>query len=125
MIPLPLKRTQALEKACFLVNYSLKQEPTKSSSLRTKCHEVPRATTCHQVPQADGCTHFYMECDVTLTSMSERCGLNGGKASDWLRPYAPNWALSNFVGGVRLSSSDGRGCFEPFRFLAPSILEGK
>ena len=25
--------------------------------------------------------------------MSERCGLNGGKASDWLRPYAPNWAL--------------------------------
>ena len=66
-IPLPLKQTQALEKACFLVNYSLKQEPTKSSSLRTKCHEVPRATTCHQVSQADGCTHFYMECDVTLT----------------------------------------------------------
>ena len=21
---------------------------------------------CHQVPQVDGCTHFYMECDVTL-----------------------------------------------------------
>ena len=36
------------------------------SSLRTKCHKVPRATTCHQVPQADGRTHFYMECDVTL-----------------------------------------------------------
>ena len=57
---------QALEKACFLVNYSLKQEPNKSSSLRTKCHEVPRATTCHQVPRADVRTHFYMECDVTL-----------------------------------------------------------
>ena len=55
---------QAPEEACFLVNYSLKQEPNKSSSLRTKCHEVPRATTCHQVPQADGHTHFYMECDV-------------------------------------------------------------
>ena len=58
---------QAPEEACFLVNYSLKQELTKSSSLRTKCHEVPRATTCHQVPRADGHTHFYMECDVTLT----------------------------------------------------------
>ena len=22
---------------------------------------------CHQVPRADGRTHFYMECDVTLT----------------------------------------------------------
>ena len=66
-IPLPLKQMQAPEEACFLVNYSLKQEPTKSSSLRTKCHEVPRATTCHQVPRADGRTHFYMECDVTLT----------------------------------------------------------
>ena len=64
-IPLPLKWTQVPEEACFLVNYSLKQEPTKSSSLRTKCHEGPRATMCHQVPRADGCTHFYMECDVT------------------------------------------------------------
>ena len=67
MIPLPLKQTQALEKACFLINYSPKQEPNKSSSLRTRCHEVLRATTCPQVPRADRCTHFYMECDVTLT----------------------------------------------------------
>ena len=66
-IPLPLKQMQAPEKACFLVNYSLKQEPTKSSSLRTKCYKVPRAKTCHQVPRADGRTHFYLECDVTLT----------------------------------------------------------
>ena len=66
-IPLPLKQMQALEKACFLVNYSLKQEPNKSSSLRTKCHEVPRAMTCHQVSRADRRTHFYIECDVTLT----------------------------------------------------------
>ena len=65
-IPLPLKRMQAPEEACFLVNYSLKQEPTNSSNLSTKCPEVPRATTCHQVPRADGRTHFYMECDVTL-----------------------------------------------------------
>ena len=63
---LTFKQTQALEKACFLVNYSLKQEPNKSSSLRTKCHEVLRATTCHQVPRADVRTHFYMECDLTL-----------------------------------------------------------
>ena len=44
-----------------------KQEPNKSSSLRTRCHKVLRATTCPQVPQADGRTHFYMECDITLT----------------------------------------------------------
>ena len=66
MIPLPLKQTQALEKACFLINYSLKQEPNKSSSLRTRCHKVLRATTCPQVPRADVHTHFYMECDVML-----------------------------------------------------------
>ena len=46
---------QAPEEDCFLVNYSLKQEPINSSSLRTKCHEVPRAMTCHQVPRADAC----------------------------------------------------------------------
>ena len=66
MIPLPLKQTQALEKAYFLVNYSPKQEPNKSSSLRTRCHEVLRAMTCPQVPRADGRTHFHMEYDVTL-----------------------------------------------------------
>ena len=65
-IPLPLKQTQALEKACFLINYSLKQKPNKSSSLRSRCHEVLRATTCPQLPRADGRTHFYMECDVML-----------------------------------------------------------
>ena len=35
--------------------------------------------------------------------MSEQNGLNGGKASDWLRPYAPNWALFVIAGGVRLA----------------------
>ena len=65
MIPLPLKQTQAPEKACFLVNYSLKPGAKQSSepSPRTKCHEVVSATMCHQVPQADERTHFY----VTLT----------------------------------------------------------
>ena len=47
---LPLKQTQALEKAYFLVNYSQKQEPNKSSSLRTRCHEVLSTTKCPQVP---------------------------------------------------------------------------
>ena len=57
-------------------------------------------------------------------STSEHYGLNGRKASDWLRLYAPNWAVSNFEGGVRLTSSDGRDHFEPFQFLIPSRLEG-
>ena len=37
----------------------------------------------------------------------------------------PNWALSDFVGGARLSSSDKQGHFKPIQFLALSILEGK
>ena len=49
MIPLPLKQTQTIEKACFLINYSPKQEPNKSSSLRTRCHKVLRAMTCPQL----------------------------------------------------------------------------
>ena len=40
--------------------------------------------------------------------MSEQSGLNGGKASDWLRPYAPNWALSDVAGGVRLAITELR-----------------
>ena len=35
--------------------------------------------------------------------MSEQNRLNGGKASDWLRPYTPNWALFVIAGGVRLA----------------------
>ena len=51
-------------------------------------------------------------------SMSEHNGLNGGKASDWLRLYAPKEAVSNFGGGVRLTySSNGRGLFEPYGSL--------
>ena len=121
-IPLPLKQTQAPEEACFLVNYSLKQEPTNSSSLRTKCLGLQRVTKC---PERTGALTFIWSVTSRSPSTSERCGLNGGKASDWLRPYAPNWALSDFVGGVRLSSSDRQGRFERFQFLTPSILEGK
>ena len=62
-----------------------------------------------------------MSCSL---STSERYGLNGRKASDWLRLYTPNWAVSDFEGGVRLTSSDGRDHFEPFWFLIPSKLEG-
>ena len=50
-------------------------------------------------------------------SMSEHYGLNGGKASDWLRLYTPNWAVSDFAGGVRLTSSDGRDQFKPYGSL--------
>ena len=125
MIPLPLKRTQAPEEACFLVNYSLKQEPIKSSSLRTsatKCLGLQCVTKC---PERMGALAFIWSVMSHLLSTSERCGLNGGMASDWLRPYVPNWALSDFAGGVRLSSSNRRGHFKPFWFLTPSILEGK
>ena len=107
MIPLPLKQTQALEKACFLVNYSPKQEPNKSSSLRTGCHEVLRAMMCPKCLEQMGALTFIWSVTSRSPSTSECCGLNGGKASDWLRLYAPNWAMSDFEGGVRLTSSDG------------------
>ena len=105
-------------------------QPETGSQLRapaseqsaTKCLGLRRVTKCLE---QTGALTFIWSVMSRSPSMSERCGLNGGKASDWLRPYAPNWALSYFVGGVRLSSSNGRGRFEPFWFLTPSILEGK
>ena len=125
MIPLPLKRTQAPEEACFLVttawNRSWLRAPASEQSA-TKCLGLRRVTKC---PKQTGALTFIWSVMSHSPSTSERCGLNGGKASDWLRPYVPNWALSDFAGGVQLSSSDGWGCFEPIRFLAPSILEGK
>ena len=33
---------------------------------KTRSQEVLRTQSENEVPRADGCTHFYMECDVTL-----------------------------------------------------------
>ena len=63
--------------------------------------------TCHQVPERADALTFIWSVMSCLPSTSERYGLNGRKASDWLRLYVPNWAMSDFVGGVRLTSSDG------------------
>ena len=82
-----------------------------------------RAMTCPQVPRADGHTHFYMECDVTLTVYVRMLWAQWQEASDWLRLYTPNWAVSDFEGGVRLMSSDGRDQFKPYSSLL-SKLEG-
>ena len=38
--------------------------------------------------------HFYMKYDVTLMSYVRHSGLNGRKASDWLRPNP--WLESGF-----------------------------
>ena len=69
-----------------------------------KCLGLRRVTKCPE--QMDALT-FIWSVTSCLSSASERNGLNGGKASDWLRPYMPNWALFDIVGGVRLSSFDG------------------
>ena len=69
-IPLPLKQTQAPEEACFLVNYSLKQEPTKgpaSEQGATKCLGLRHITKCpEQMGTLTFIWSFYMECDVML-----------------------------------------------------------
>ena len=70
----------------------------------TKCLGLRRVTKC--LERTDALT-FIWSVTSCSSSASERNGLNGGKASDWLRPYVPNWALFDVAGGVRLSSSNG------------------
>ena len=69
-----------------------------------KCLGLRRVTKC---PERTDTLTFIWSVMSRLPSTSERNRLNGGKASDWLRPYMPNWAQFDVVGGVRLSSSDG------------------
>ena len=74
-----------------------------SEQSATKCPGLQRVTKC--LEWMDALTFI---CVMSrLPSMSERYRLNGGKASDLLRLYMPNWAVSDFVGRVRLMSSDG------------------
>ena len=56
--------------------------------------------------------------------MSERYGLNGGKASDWLRLYAPNWGHVRFCGWSSISELQWMRPVQALRFLIPSKLEG-
>ena len=88
----------------------------------TKCLGLRCVTKC---PEKTDTLTFIWSVTSHSPSVSGQNGLNGRKASDWLRPYVPNWALFDVAGGVRLSSSNGRGIFERFWLLAPSILEGK
>ena len=68
-----------------------------SEQSATKCLGLQRVTKCLELTYALTFIWSVMSC---LLSVSERYGLNGRKASDWLRLYAPNWAMSNFAGGV-------------------------
>ena len=75
-----------------------------SEQSATKCPRLQCVTKC---PEWMDALTFIWSVMSRSPFMSERFGLNGGKASDWLRLYASNWAVSNFVGRVRLTSSDG------------------
>ena len=79
-----------------------------------KCLELQRVPKCLERMGALTFIWSVMSCSP---STSECYRLNGGKASDWLRLYAPNWAVSDFEGGVRLMSSDGQDQFEPYGSL--------
>ena len=63
----------------------------------TKCLGLQRVTKC---PEWMDALTFIWSVTSRSPSTSEQSGLNGGKASDWLRPDAPNWALFIIVGGV-------------------------
>ena len=63
----------------------------------TKCLGLRCVTKC---PERMDALTFIWSVTSCSPSTSERNGLNGRKASDWLRPYVPNWALFDVVGGV-------------------------
>ena len=85
-----------------------------SEQSATKCPGLQRVTKCHE--RTDTLT-FIWSVMSRLPSTSEHYRLNGRKASDWLRLYAPNWAVSDFAGRVRLMSSDRRDQFKPYGSL--------
>ena len=92
-----------------------------SEQSATKCLGLRRVTKCPELMYA---LTFIWSVTSHSPSTSERYGLNGGKASDWLRLYVPNWAMSDFAGGVRLMSSDRRDQFKPYgSFFHPTWKE--
>ena len=68
-----------------------------SEQSATKCPGLRRVTKC---PKWTDALTFIWSVTSCSPSMSEHSRLRGGKASDWLRLYAPNWAGSDLVGGV-------------------------
>ena len=68
-----------------------------SEQSATKCPGLQRVTKC--LERMDALTFIWSVMSHS-PSMSEHYGLNGRKASDWLRLHALNWAVSDFAGGV-------------------------
>ena len=60
----------------------------------------PQNQSVTKCPERMDALTFIWSVTSCLLSTSEQNGLNGGKASDWLRPYATNWARFDVVGGV-------------------------
>ena len=75
-----------------------------SEQSATKCPGLRRVTKCLERMYT---LTFIWSVTARSLSTSQCYGLNGGKASDWLRLYTPNWAVSDFLGRVRLTSSNG------------------
>ena len=63
------------------------QSPVPEQSAM-KCSELRRVTKC---PEWMGALTFIWSVMSPSSSTSECYRLNGGKASDWLRLYAPKW----------------------------------
>ena len=59
----------------------------------TKCSELQRITKCLEWM---GTLTFIWSVTSCSPSTSECYGLNGGKASDWLRLYTPKWGCVRF-----------------------------
>ena len=84
----PKQAKQIKEKKAFLL-FEVAANPEEvplSSQLQNTSPET-RCPVPKVVPRAYVRTLFYMECDITLMVTLEHHGLNGGKASHWLREF--------------------------------------
>ena len=99
MIPLPFK-ANAGPRGSLLPsqpqpetrNQARAQSPVPEQSAM-KCSELRCVTEC--LKQMDALTFIWSVASHSLP-MSERYGLNGRKASDWLRLHVPKWGRVQF-----------------------------
>ena len=99
MIPLPFKANAGPRGGLLpsqpqpeTRNQAIAQSPIPEQGAM-KCLELRCVTKC---PEWTGTLTFIWSVMSRLPSTSECYGLNGGKASDWLRLYMPKWGRVQF-----------------------------
>ena len=127
MIPLPFK-ANAGPRGVLLPsqpqpetrNQARAQSPIPEQGAM-KCLELQRVTKC---PEWMGTLTFIWSVMSHSPSMSEHYGLNGGKASDWLRLYTPKWGHVRFWGWSSINELRWTRPIRALQFLISSKLDG-